>query len=89
MNNEQTLLDLGFVPYSKWDFKETGTKHYRLEKDGKVFRAYVQLYNPPTYVVIGEVTNLEKGLVRRWVDCVSECSVERFIITHTRKPLTA
>lgn len=82
MNNEQTLLDLGFQPHKDWDFANTGTKHYRLvTPEGLEFRAYVQLHNPPVYVEIGRVVN-DKGHVQRWKDCVSEGSVKRFIDSH-------
>lgn len=79
MNNENTLLNLGFTHYPDWDFKETGSKHYRFDYGGKLFRAYVQNSNDPVYVIIGEVVNEGKGLVKRWKDCVSSGSVKRFI----------
>lgn len=78
MNNEETLIALGFIHYPEWDFKEIGTKHYRLERDSLVFRAYVQHNNPPVYVVIGRVIN-NKGIVERWKDCVTNGAVQRFI----------
>jgi hypothetical protein len=80
MNNEQTLLDLGFVHHPDWDWDNCGIKHYRLENDGIVYRAWVEDCNPPIdYVIIGVVSHLQKGLVKRWKDCVSEGSVKRFI----------
>lgn len=82
MNNEQTLLDLGFMHHPDWDFTNNGTKNYRLDTtDGLVFRAYVQLNNPPVYVVIGRIVG-SNGIVGRWKDCVSEGSVKRFIDAH-------
>lgn len=78
MNNEQTLLQLGFIRFPDWDYKEIGADHYRLDKSDKVFRAYVMHHNPPTYVIIGEVTT-PCGIVKRWKDCVSIDSVARFI----------
>ena len=53
MNNEQTLISLGFRHYKMWDSSQT--KHYRLEKEGIIFRAFVVECNGPVYVVLGVV----------------------------------
>lgn len=78
MNNEQTLIDLGFQPHPDWDFTDIGVKHFRLQKGDSTFRAFVCDCNPPVYVQIGQVIN-GAGIVSRWKDCVSPGSVERFV----------
>lgn len=79
MQNEQTLLKLGFKHHPEWDFEEIGAKHYRKEISGKVFRAYEVNFNGPTsYVSLGEVITPD-GKVKRWRDCCSSGSVARKI----------
>ncbi|MBR8535435.1 hypothetical protein KDU71_07670 [Carboxylicivirga sediminis] len=86
MNNESTLLNLGFEPYPDWDFhiksipsgQITTTPHFRLEKQGKVFRAYVEKNNGPVYVILGVIVK-NNNLVDCWRDCCSNGSVERKI----------
>ena len=76
MNNEQTLINLGFIRYPEWDYKSSGAEHYRLDKEGKTFRAYVnRVCGPPVFIEFGEVVN-EKGHCT-FRDCVSEGSVQR------------
>ena len=80
-NDENELLRIGFVRHSKWDWASPPTKHYRLNKNGKVFRAYVQHNNPPIiYVVLGVVVEESRGIVDKWRDCVSPGSVDRKVI---------
>lgn len=78
MNNTATLIELGFSRFPDWDMPESEQEAYRLDKDGKTFRAHVVTCNPPVYVIIGEVIN-DKGIVKCWKDCVSKDSVKRFI----------
>lgn len=78
MNTENTLIALGFVHYPEWDFKNPDTNHYRLEKNGKIFRAHVNKNNGPWYVHLGIVVS-DDGKVDKWRDCVSSGSVERKI----------
>jgi hypothetical protein len=79
MQNEQTLIELGFDRYPEWDSKDTGTKHYFKVVRGKVFRAYEVTCNGPVYVTMGEVSTLD-GKVKRWMDCCSEGSVHRKLL---------
>jgi len=87
MQNKQTLIDLGFIPKPNWDFhqneylgaKEFFVKHYFIENENGIFRAFENSFNgSPTYVQLGKVIN-EKGAVDRWRDCQSEGSVFRKI----------
>lgn len=78
MQNEQVLIALGFSRHPEWDFKSTGWKNYRIEIEGKVFRAYEITCNGPVYVSLGEVVNKD-GIVKRWIDCCSFASVARHI----------
>ncbi len=74
MQDEQTLLENGFLHHHEWDWWHIGIKHFRKEINGKVFRAYVIDYNGPVYVSMGEVITSD-GMVRRWHDCSSPGSV--------------
>ena len=68
-----------------WDSSQT--KHYRLEKEGIIFRAFVVECNGPVYVVLGVVIKAN-GIVDRWRDCISEGSIERKIsynVEHYKK----
>lgn len=78
MQNEQTLLALGFKHHSDWDFECIGAKNFRLEKSEKVFRAYVVDCNGSDYVSMGEVSTPD-GKVKGWRDCCSIGSVARKI----------
>jgi len=79
MQNENTLIELGFYHYPQWDGEFTRTKHYRKETpDGRIFRAAVIKSNGPQYVSIGEVCTPD-GKVKRWKDCCSDGSVNRAI----------
>lgn len=78
MQNEQTLIELGFSRHPDWDFQETQAKHFRKEVNGKVYRAYVVDCNGPVYVSLGEVITPD-GKVTRWQDCCSVGSVARKI----------
>lgn len=78
MNNEETLLSLGFERAPEWDWHNPTTEHYKLEKGGEVFRAYVCRANGPDFVVMGVVCN-ELGHVDMWRHCISDGSVSRKI----------
>lgn len=78
MQNEQTLIDLGFKRYPEWDFKSNGQRHYMKVVGNKTFRAYAIECNGPTYVTLGEVIS-PSGIVTRWMDCCSDGSVQRKI----------
>ena len=86
MQNEKTLLGLGFEHFSEWDFFQKGvagatefySKNYRLEKDGKIFRAYVFNSNSPdSYIKTGVVSDTDVNKVKRWMDCCSSGSIQR------------
>lgn len=79
MQDEKVLEELGFKRHPEWDWKEANVEHYKLEKYGQTFRAYVQKNNGPiVYVQLGVVCSPD-GKVR-WMDCVSNGSVERKIL---------
>ena len=79
MNNKDTLLALGFDRFPDWDFENSGAEAFRLIKSGFVFRAHVVDCNGPVeYVTLGVVVS-EDGKVKKWMDCVSDGSVERKI----------
>lgn len=83
MQNEKTLLDLGFRHYPEWDCNETGTREYRLDYKGLIFRAHVwnekQGYpNEKQFVALGIIVRNDR-LVDRWRDCCSEGSIKRKI----------
>lgn len=80
LNDEAELLRIGFVRHPDWDWIDPVTEHYRLERNGKVFRAYVQHNNQPIYAVLGVVTKELGGIVDRWRDCCSSGSVERKVL---------
>ena len=77
LNDEAELIRLGFVRHPDWDWVDPPTEHYRLEKNDKIFRAFVCHNNPPIYCQLGVVINEKRGIVDRWRDCVSSGSVER------------
>ena len=87
MQNEQTLLNIGFKHFPSWDFHQKGgggisefyRKNYRFDKGGKTFRAYVDDTNPPTYVRMGIVSDANINKVKCWMDCCSSGSVQRKI----------
>jgi hypothetical protein len=84
MQNENTLIELGFSHFPDWDGKETGTKHYRLEINGKTVRAKewgasAGFPREKTFISAGIVVNEKKGVVDRWRDLCSEGSVSRFL----------
>lgn len=80
LNDEYELIRIGFVRYPDWDWNDPQTEHYRLERNGKVFRAYVNHNNPPIYSVLGIVIEEKRGIVDKWRDCCSPGSVERKVI---------
>lgn len=77
LNDEAELIRLGFIRHPDWDWGVPPTLHYKLEKNGKIFRAYVEHNNPPVYCHLGVVIEEPRGIVDRWRDCVSPLSVER------------
>lgn len=83
MQNEQTLIELGFKHFPEWDCKQTGNKHYKLDYNGLIFRANVwnkkQGYpNEKQFVSMGLVVK-NGHLVDYWRDCCSNGSVKRKI----------
>ncbi len=81
MQDKEVLNELGFVRCPEWDWTDPITEHYKLEKYGKVFRAYVVECNGPIpYVQMAVVTTPDgKG---RWMDCCSDGSVFKKIYKH-------
>jgi len=82
MQNEKTLIDLGFKHHKEWDSDNVSRKNYRLELNNKEFRAFVYdesfgFPNKLTFVTIGVVVN--NGKVDRWRDYSSNESVKTFI----------
>lgn len=80
MQNEQTLIELGFSRHKDWDSEDGVIQAFRLVSD-KIFRAHVVDCNGPTYVCLGEVVTND-GKVKRWMDCGSAGSVARKINCH-------
>lgn len=78
MQNEKTLIDLGFVHYPDYDFKEIGVKGYVLSVGQNVWRAYVNDTQLPKYISLGKVVG-PSGIVDRWRDCTSVESVFRHL----------
>lgn len=83
MQNEKTLIELGFKHYPEWDSEQTGTKDYRLDYNGLVFRAHVWnerqgFPNEKQFVSMGLVVK-DGHLVDRYRDCCSNGSVKRKI----------
>lgn len=81
MQNEQTLIDLGFKERPEWHCQATENKTFSLLRDGKTFVAYVNYWENPQYVTLG-IFLREKGksfIVDRWRQCCSAGSVERKI----------
>ena len=76
--NLNDILTVGFKEKKYWEFKETGTKNYVLEKNSKTFRAIYTTCNGIPYFQIGVVLN-EKGIVDRWRDICSEESLNKLI----------
>jgi hypothetical protein len=87
MQDENTLISLGFVHYPDWDFEGTKDKNYRKDINKTSFRAYVVDCNGPLYVSMGQVVTKD-GKVKNWLDCASFGSVERKI-NKLSKPTTA
>lgn len=82
VQDKEVLNELGFVRHPEWDWKENGTEHYKLEKYGKIFRAYVVECNGPIpYISMGVVCS-DDGKVERWMDCCSDGSTFRKIFKH-------
>lgn len=82
MQNENTLIQAGFVHYPEWDFPD-GHKNYRLDIKGKSIRAHVWdsstgFANEKAFVSVGIVVK-EKGIVDRWRDICSDGSLSRFL----------
>jgi hypothetical protein len=78
MQNETTLLDLGFTHHPDYDFNHTGCKGYRLELNGKVWRARIEDTLKPIGISLGMVVK-KNGVVDRWRDCFSDGSVKKHI----------
>jgi hypothetical protein len=89
MQNEKTLLDLGFKHYPEWDSPEINSMHYRLEKDGLIFRAKVwgdnQGYHGSQIFVGMGIIIRDNNIVDRWRDCCSTGSVERKVDYECKK----
>lgn len=81
MQTTKDLLDLGFIRHPKWDYTETSVEHYKLERAGIVFRAYIEENNGTLYCILGVVvpSKLERGIVDRWRDCTKHNSVKLVI----------
>jgi len=82
MQNENTLLDLGFEHFKEWDSEYVDMKNYKLEINNKIFRAIIYdastgFPNNKTFVTIG--IDVGNNKVDRWRDCCSVGSVNRFI----------
>jgi len=82
MQNEKTLLDLGFKHFKEWDSVNIERKNYRLDFKNKIFRAVVYgspegFKNDKTFVTLGICVNGNK--VDRWRDFCSNDSVNKFI----------
>ena len=82
MQNENTLINLGFKHNKDWDSENINTKSYILELNGKVFRAHCYgeqhgFKGISQFVTIGIITNKDK--VDRWRDCCSNESIKTFI----------
>lgn len=89
MQNEKTLIELGFKRHPEWDSETTESPNYRLEFKGLIFRAHVwnekQGYrNEHQFVGLGVVIK-DTGLVDRWRDCCSNGSVKRKIDIEVNK----
>lgn len=79
MQNEHTLINLGFERHPAWDWDSgSPTPHFRKQVDSCTYRAYVVTCNGPVYVQMGKVTSPD-GKVSSWKDCCSEGSVARKI----------
>lgn len=81
MQNEQTLIDLGFSERPEWYNEATENKIFSLLHDGKTFIAYVNYWETPEYITMGIFVK-EKGksfVVDRWRQCCSLGSVARKI----------
>lgn len=82
MQNENTLLELGFIHFKEWDSERVDMKNYKLEFNNKIFRAIIYdastgFPNNKTFVTIEICVNNNK--VDRWIDCCSSNSVSKFI----------
>ena len=83
MQNEQTLIELGFYHHPEWNNIQTGTKHYRLDYKGLVFRAHIWgkdqgFHGISEFVSLGLVVK-HGHIVDYWRDCCSNGSVKRAI----------
>ena len=78
MQNEKTLLELGFTHYADFDFKSTGCKGYIIKVNGTTWRARVEDTLKPTGISLGKVVK-PVGIVDRWRDCFSDGSVKKHI----------
>tara|TARA_R110000850_G_scaffold275070_1_gene413643 strand:- start:173 stop:427 length:255 start_codon:yes stop_codon:yes gene_type:complete len=82
MQDQNTLIKLGFKHNKDWDSKHVDTKSYVLTLNNKTFRAHCYdesqgFKGINKFVTIGIITNNNK--VDRWRDMCSEGSINRFI----------
>jgi hypothetical protein len=81
MQNEQTLIDLGFTEKPEWYCAVTENKAFVLSKGDKTFVARVNYWERPQYISMG-VFIREKGksfIVDRWRQCCSLGSVKSYL----------
>lgn len=81
MQNEQTLVDLGFIENPEWYCEATENKVFSLSVNGKMFIAFVNYWEQTQYVTMG-VFIKEKGnsfVVDRWRQCCSSGSVKSYL----------
>lgn len=84
MQNEKTIIDLGFKRHPEWDIEIKNhigkvvsiTPNYKLTTNKIIWRAKPEVNNGAPYIIMGKVVS-DKGLVDRWRDCCSDGSVER------------
>lgn len=82
MQNEKTLIYLGFLEKPEWYDETTESKtFYFLHESGKIFIAHVNYWETPQYVTMG-IFLKEKGksfVVDRWRQCCSSGSVKYYL----------
>jgi hypothetical protein len=87
MQNEQTLIDIGFTHFPEWDYQETGIKCFVLEINADKWVAHECSTLKPVGVSLGKLVRVKKHcpIVDYWRDCFSNGSVLRHITKHEEK----